>query len=65
MPISPTLCQNFVAASVKEVSNLYPSVSIIYCMYDVLLAVPLEGVFTTSFALVQPALKSWGLVVAP
>jgi hypothetical protein len=34
-------------------------------MNDILLADPSEGVLLQTFVLIQQALKSWGLVIAP
>jgi hypothetical protein len=44
---------------------LYPSVYIIHYMDDIVLADLSEWILLQAFALIQQALKSWGLVVVP
>ena len=53
MANSPTLCQNFVSASIQEVRTLNLSMYIIHYMEGILLADSSHGVLQEAFAFIQ------------
>ena len=64
MANSPTLCQKFVAQSLKTTRSLYSQVYIIHYMDDILLACQDEELLLTAFAYMQTALQDYGLIIA-
>ena len=63
MADSPTLCQKFVAQSLKTTRSLYSQVYIIHYMDDILLACQDEELLLTAFAYMQNALQDYGMII--
>ena len=63
MANSPTLCQKFVAQTLKTTRSLYSQVYIIHYIDDILLAYQDEELLLTTFAYIQTTLQNYGLII--